>query len=175
MDKQQHTTGSFFNGFLIGLIVGAGLVYLLTTKKGKKILKSLSEDGLDKITNLDELMKRFEKVTEEVTSGDEEDEPGSDYVPAKPVLLATETTEPDAVRAEQPAEKKTVTLPPIQINTTGDEKKQTAADADEPEPTFEEVLSKITVDDDENMDEEETITKVKPTRRRFFRGIPKRA
>jgi hypothetical protein len=41
-----------FNTFLLGIIVGAAIVFLLGTEKGKKILKVISEKGLDNISNL---------------------------------------------------------------------------------------------------------------------------
>lgn len=40
------------NGFLIGVIVGAALVFLLATKKGKRLLSAISEEGLDNIADL---------------------------------------------------------------------------------------------------------------------------
>mgnify|MGYP001558477152 FL=1 len=43
---------NFFSGFLLGLLVGAAVVFLLGTKKGKKLLKVISEDGVDNISNL---------------------------------------------------------------------------------------------------------------------------
>lgn len=44
--------GKFFSGFLLGLLVGAGVVFLLGTKKGKRLLKAISEKGLDNISNI---------------------------------------------------------------------------------------------------------------------------
>lgn len=44
--------GSFFSGFLLGLLVGAAVVFLLGTKKGKRICKAISEGGVDNIFNL---------------------------------------------------------------------------------------------------------------------------
>ena len=44
--------GKFINGFLLGALIGAGVVFLLGTKKGKKLLKNLSEDGLGNITDI---------------------------------------------------------------------------------------------------------------------------
>lgn len=44
--------GNFFNGFLLGLLVGAFVVFVLGTKKGKKLLKAISEKGLDDISNI---------------------------------------------------------------------------------------------------------------------------
>lgn len=39
--------GRFSDGFLLGLIIGGGLVLLFTTKKGNKILKVVTDEGLD--------------------------------------------------------------------------------------------------------------------------------
>ena len=44
--------GKFFNGFLLGLLVGAALMFLFGTKKGKKLLKAISEDGAENISNI---------------------------------------------------------------------------------------------------------------------------
>ena len=57
MDKNNPTEGSgqgnnFFGGFLLGLLVGGTIVFLLGTKKGKKLLKAISEDGIDNISNI---------------------------------------------------------------------------------------------------------------------------
>jgi len=132
----EHKSGrSFFNGFVIGLIVGVGIVLLLTTKKGKRILKSLSEEGLESVNGLDELLQKFERATKRATPREDDDEEeDSDYVRERPVLLAHDG-------AELPTTKK-VALPRVEINKEDDE--------------------------------EDHVTKIKPTRRRFFRGIPKR-
>ena len=55
--ENNHSAGSgqggkFINGFLLGALIGAGVVFLLGTKKGKKLLKSLSEDGLGNIADI---------------------------------------------------------------------------------------------------------------------------
>lgn len=42
----------FSNGFLLGLIVGGGAVFLLGTRTGKNLLKIVSEQGLDGIINI---------------------------------------------------------------------------------------------------------------------------
>lgn len=36
--------GNFLSGFLVGAFVGAAVVFLLGTKKGKRLLKAISED-----------------------------------------------------------------------------------------------------------------------------------
>lgn len=64
---------NFFSGFLLGALVGAAVVFLLGTKKGKRILKIISEKGLDNISNLLEKADQ----TGELGEFDEDDEPSS--------------------------------------------------------------------------------------------------
>lgn len=68
MNNNNHHGGGFMNGFLWGLIIGGGLVFLLGTKKGKKIVKVISE-GLEEASELGNLLE------EEELEEDEEPEP----------------------------------------------------------------------------------------------------
>jgi len=53
MDNNNGKSGSnFFSGFLLGFLIGGLVVFLLGTKKGKKILKTISEEGLDNLSNI---------------------------------------------------------------------------------------------------------------------------
>lgn len=74
MDSNSNKSGNnFFSGFLLGALVGGALVFLLATKKGKKILETISEKGLDNISNileeadktadLDEVREEKEEIT----------------------------------------------------------------------------------------------------------------
>lgn len=56
MNNNQGHSGGFFSGLLWGAFLGAGAVLLLNTKKGKKLLKTLTEEGADGIANLEELL-----------------------------------------------------------------------------------------------------------------------
>lgn len=68
----------FSTGFMIGLLIGGGLVFLLGTKTGKNLLKIVSEQGLDGLLNLleeydlDDLIEveEDEEVQEEPEAGD---------------------------------------------------------------------------------------------------------
>lgn len=51
----MNNKGGFLNGFLLGAIVGGIAVFLLTSKKGRKILKLLTEEGLEGVSELEEL------------------------------------------------------------------------------------------------------------------------
>lgn len=65
MDNNNQNEGKFLSGFLLGLLVGGFVVFLLGTKKGKKLLKAISEDGIDNISNiLDEAKPPFAKASE---------------------------------------------------------------------------------------------------------------
>ena len=52
----RHSGGGFFNGFILGLLVGAGLVFLFGTAKGKKVLQMLLEQ-VEENTELSELLE----------------------------------------------------------------------------------------------------------------------
>jgi len=65
MNEKNHKSS---NGFLFGMILGGGLVFLLGTKKGRKILKELSEKGLDALENLSDLEYVTDDLEEELDS-----------------------------------------------------------------------------------------------------------
>lgn len=55
MEKHDHHSG-FGNGFVLGLIVGAGLVFFLFTKRGRQLLKVISEEGIEGVEELKGLL-----------------------------------------------------------------------------------------------------------------------
>ena len=65
----------FSSGFLLGLIIGGGAVFLLGTKTGKNLLKIVSEQGLDGIANL---LEEYE------LSDLDEEEDEEEYQPEEP-------------------------------------------------------------------------------------------
>lgn len=90
--ESHHCGGSkFMTGLMWGAIIGGGLVFLLGTPKGKKIIKALSEEGLvlsellgdDEEEEIEEVIvrqkppKKVEKVVEKVE--DEETEESLDH------------------------------------------------------------------------------------------------
>ncbi len=64
MERNNNTSSGFLNGFLLGNIVGGVLVYLFGTKKGKKLLKVITEEGFDSISQLEELLSQREDSEE---------------------------------------------------------------------------------------------------------------
>lgn len=66
MENNNSNSGSkFTNGFLLGALIGAGLMFLLGTKKGKKLLKAFSEEGLDNISNILDKADKFEEINDD--------------------------------------------------------------------------------------------------------------
>lgn len=55
----QNHTGHFFNGLLVGLVLGIAIALLFTTKRGKQMVKALTAEGLDSIS---ELKRRLENI-----------------------------------------------------------------------------------------------------------------
>lgn len=74
--KDHHReSGGHFNGFLFGIIVGVALTLLFTTKKGRRILRSLTEEGLDKVNKWEDLIsKRIDEKIENINDDLEEQE-----------------------------------------------------------------------------------------------------
>lgn len=57
-----NNTNGFLNGFLWGVIIGGSVVFLLGTEKGKKLLKTITEESLEGVEELEGL---FEQQGEE--------------------------------------------------------------------------------------------------------------
>ena len=66
----------FTTGLLLGLILGGGAVFLLGTRTGKNLLKIISEQGMDGITDLLEEydLSDLEEVEEMPEDGVQEEE-----------------------------------------------------------------------------------------------------
>ncbi|MDP2649387.1 MAG: hypothetical protein Q8P10_00930 [bacterium] len=61
MNNNNQNSGNFLNAFIFGAIVGAAGVFLLGTKRGKKILNAISQEGLE----LSELFGEDEDLIDE--------------------------------------------------------------------------------------------------------------
>lgn len=67
--EKQHGGGGFLAGLLIGATVGA----LVSTKKGRQILKDLSDYGLEyvgNVINFDDIETILNEDTEEMSNGE---------------------------------------------------------------------------------------------------------
>lgn len=73
MNNNNNKSGNnFFNGFLLGLLVGAAIVFLLGTKKGKRLLKAISEEGIENISNILEKTDKSVDLDEIINEEQEE-------------------------------------------------------------------------------------------------------
>ena len=57
--QQQKNNGSF-HGFILGLIIGVVVTLLFTTKKGRQILRTLTEEGLSKFSEVEDIIQAME-------------------------------------------------------------------------------------------------------------------
>jgi hypothetical protein len=81
-DKCNHNhKSSHGNGFLLGVILGVIVTLLFTTKKGREIVKILTEKGLDKFSDLQKVMNEATSDVEEELIELVEEESEGDYVP----------------------------------------------------------------------------------------------
>lgn len=89
MDNKKQHHGGGFNVFIFGVLVGVAATLLLTTKKGRKLLKVITDEGIERFSKFEDIVKTMEKEAEEeatftqdesVVGEDVEDVPGNDYV-----------------------------------------------------------------------------------------------
>ena len=85
--------GRLSNGFILGLIIGGGAVFLFGTKTGKKLLKKFSEEGWEGLT----------EILEEVDMGEYEEEPAEEAE-----VAPTNHKTNGGLREEEPEEVKVV-------------------------------------------------------------------
>lgn len=60
----NNHSGRFIDGLLLGAILGGAIVFLLGTEKGKKILKTITEEGFE---GLGEIAKDLENEAKKET------------------------------------------------------------------------------------------------------------
>lgn len=66
-NNTSQQSGGFMNGFLLGIIVGGAVIFLFVTKKGRKLLKVLTEEGFDGISQLEQFLEDQSGEPEAVT------------------------------------------------------------------------------------------------------------
>lgn len=115
MDQQQNKgQNSGGNGFILGVIVGVLIALLFTTKKGRAILRDVTDKGIDKLSTLEELRKRAGNSDQ-----DEEISEEDDYVEPEPVPVVVvkeevvEEIEEAAPIVEPKVEKKEAPAKPV--------------------------------------------------------------
>lgn len=61
MDQNNQHHNGFGSGFIFGFIVGAAVIFFLFTKRGKQLLKIISEEGLEGIAEFKGLLEMDEE------------------------------------------------------------------------------------------------------------------
>lgn len=73
--NEHHHSSGFMNGFLFGLIIGAAVVFFLFTDKGKRLLKTITEEGIEGIADIQDLVSDEMDDEEEESYDESEEEP----------------------------------------------------------------------------------------------------
>ncbi len=105
MEKRQ--SGNGFNLFLFGVLIGALATLLITTKKGRKILKMILDEGVERFSKIEDVIGRVEEemVEDEML----EEDPVMETVPVEPrpnpIREVSHEAVKTAVEAPVPASK----------------------------------------------------------------------
>jgi len=99
-NHHKEHQGHFFNGLLVGLILGFALALLFTTKRGRQMVKALTEEGLDSISELRRRMDTLEVMIDE----DEYVEEPKEAPKAKNGVKSKEVVE-EEIDDEEPTKK----------------------------------------------------------------------
>lgn len=57
MEERHSSSQTSLSGFILGVVVGAVLMLLFTTKKGRRILTMLTDQGWSKLSELEGLLE----------------------------------------------------------------------------------------------------------------------
>jgi len=63
--QHHHGSGGFMNGLILGILIGAGIVFLFGTKRGKQVLKAITENGVESFADLTDILQNTEFEDEE--------------------------------------------------------------------------------------------------------------
>lgn len=75
MDNRRPANNTF-NIFLLGIVIGVALTLLLTTKNGRKLLRLITEEGLQRLSEWED---RIISVEDEKIDDDDDFALGEDY------------------------------------------------------------------------------------------------
>lgn len=59
-NNEHSSQNGFLIGFILGAILAGGAVFLFGTEKGRKLLKTLTEEGVEGISDLEEYLGQDE-------------------------------------------------------------------------------------------------------------------
>lgn len=155
MDKrEQQSIGS---GFFLGLLFGLAIALLFTTKKGRKILRILLDEGLEKFEEWQDIVK--DTTRSQPDTQEEDDVEGGDYI-------AREVVMPVQPEKETKQEKHSAR------EETKHEETRASTIEDHEEPT---VVKRVIDALPQEHEDNEVNVKPKSTVRRFFRGVRRKS
>lgn len=62
--SKNSSSGLSLNSFLCGALIGGGLVFILGTKKGKKLLRTILDEGFDNVSKAQDLIEEVKNELE---------------------------------------------------------------------------------------------------------------
>ncbi len=90
MNNNGNHGNKFFEGFIWGAIIGGAIVFLMGTKKGKKLLKAITQEGVGNLADIidegideDELDEEELEESSSNEASEEKKENGSKHAPRK--------------------------------------------------------------------------------------------
>lgn len=143
-------------GFLLGILVGVAVTLLVTTKKGRKLMHSLAEEGMGRFGD-------WEKILKDVADAIDDD----DYVDGDDYIVKEEMQQPrSAPRHPEPAAYPTHETPSAWRAEAPDVQASQSAYVRQEVPPI--------VSDEPVHHRPASVSRPRVTSRRFFRGIPRR-
>lgn len=112
--RHDQNSGNSLHTFLLGVLIGVAITLLFTTKKGRRILKTLTDEGMDKISKWEDIL--YKAQTQPVEDADEMMD-GEDYVATTPKVLPQEKA-PETITVKGGASNE----PPTDANAMLDKK-----------------------------------------------------
>ncbi len=162
MDQRETKQQGGGNGFIFGVIVGVLIALLFTTKKGREILRDVSEKIISKLSKMEQYANQTDDISELFDEIDEEE----DYVKSNPQAAAAVQKEEETIaKVEKKAEVKEVKKEVPKAAPKPVEKVAEVKEEEEPS-----VADRI-----EALDEPEVKAPEKAIQgRRWFRGLKKK-
>ncbi|MEK7605211.1 MAG: YtxH domain-containing protein [Patescibacteria group bacterium] len=65
MHDRQEQNGSSFNTFLFGILIGVLATLLFTTKKGRRLLKVITDESVDRLSKWEDMVKTMQEHIDE--------------------------------------------------------------------------------------------------------------
>lgn len=114
MSEHEHQGSGSLNTLTLGILIGILLTLLLTTKKGKKLLKLITDEGVEKLGKWEDMLKSMEKeIVQEATSEepvigeDMEKEVRAIEPPKTEKIILDDREEEEPIQSEKAGEEKT--------------------------------------------------------------------